>query len=232
MWVKVDDGFPEHHKVLTAGELLGTNGTGRVLATWLEALCYANRHLTDGFISEAVARRFHCDKNPVEVMRVMTHRTVRLMEKKDGGWQFHDYHQYQPSKAQVEEKRQKERDRKRTVRSLSARTNSGRAVDNLRTPDGQIAESADPVPSRPDPSPKTQDQDPALVARLLSITDSRRQLRAATHAYLDQHPSVDDAELTGYVKDVAGKLRVQWTHSREVTELIDGVIAERRRRRA
>ncbi len=82
------------------------------------------------------------------------------------------------------------------------------------------------------PNLTEKDQDPAPAARLLSIADSRRQLRAAAHAYLDQHPTVDDAELTGYVKDVAGKLRVQWAHSREVTELIDGVIAERRRRRA
>jgi hypothetical protein len=36
-----------------------------------------------------------------------------LWDRTHGGYRVHDFHEYNPSKAQVEEKRKKDRDRKR-----------------------------------------------------------------------------------------------------------------------
>lgn len=48
-WVKIDDQFADHPKAAEAGPL--------GIAMQVAALCYCNRHLTDGFISNAVAAR-------------------------------------------------------------------------------------------------------------------------------------------------------------------------------
>lgn len=250
MWVKVDDGFPEHHKVLRAGELLGANGCGRVAAVWLEAMCYSNRHLTDGFISDAVARRFHLDKNPLEVIRVMAQKKVRLLEKKEGGWQIHDYHDYQPSKAEVEDKRGKERDRKRRVRGVSARTNDGLRADNPRSPHGQTAEShsesqresAYPVPSRPGPAPEDQDQEqrPAGARHSLNrFTDENpRGLVKLAHSVFDDldagrpgshgEPLTPD-DVVEELKCRAAKAHIRYDGDRD-RKALDSAEVQRRRR--
>lgn len=252
MWVKVDDGFPEHHKVLRAGELLGVNGCGRVAAVWLEAMCYSNRHLTDGFISDAVARRFHLDKNPLEVIRVMAHKKVRLLEKKDGGWQIHDYHEYQPSKAEVEEKRGKERDRKRRVRGLSARTNDGLRADKSRSPRGQSAESqaesqresAHPVPALPVPTHEDQDQEqrpPGARRSLNGFTDeNHRGLLKLAHSVFDDleagkagtngEPLTPD-DVVEELKCRAARAHIRYDGDRD-RKALDSAEAQRQRRHA
>ena len=55
-WVKLDDGFPEHPKLIQAGAAAG----------WLyvAALCYSARNLTDGHIPAAVLPRLADVKAP------------------------------------------------------------------------------------------------------------------------------------------------------------------------
>src|SRR5262245_30525484 len=49
-WVRIDDGFVDHPKIAAVG----------AIGAWLQlqALCYANRNLTDGFIPYGVAEAF------------------------------------------------------------------------------------------------------------------------------------------------------------------------------
>lgn len=115
MWVKVDDSFAEHPKVIEAGRHLGASGRGRVVAIWLVAMCHCNRNLTDGFIDEATVRTWTLyDKRPLDVALVMA--DAGLMKRIDGGFRFHDYHDYQPSAEEVKAKKRKDRDRKREER--------------------------------------------------------------------------------------------------------------------
>jgi hypothetical protein len=53
VWVRLEDEFPDHPKVDAAGPL----------ASWLfvTSLCYANKHLTNGFISESRVKRLADD---------------------------------------------------------------------------------------------------------------------------------------------------------------------------
>lgn len=88
-WVKFDDRCTEHPKIAALSP--------PALALWFSGNCYCNRNLTDGFIPDGVARRLIEDAGPAigeAVERGVWHRTR-------GGYQVHDYLDYQPSKEQV-----------------------------------------------------------------------------------------------------------------------------------
>lgn len=86
-WVKLDDGFPDHPKVLRAGPL----------AAWLWAcgLAYCNRQpARDGFIPTEKVRVLYPVAAPMSLARKLVE--VGLWEAVDGGYRVHDYHDYQP----------------------------------------------------------------------------------------------------------------------------------------
>lgn len=96
-WVRLEDGFMEHPKVIKAGPA----------AAWLFicGLGYANRNLTDGFIPSAVVPRLADLKGCATLARRLV--DVRLWERADGGYQVHDYLAYQPSAARLKEERER-----------------------------------------------------------------------------------------------------------------------------
>jgi hypothetical protein len=113
-WVRLDDGFASHPKVLAAG-LLG-------MGLHVAGLCYANRHLTDGFIADNAvetlgrftvelpgAKRRRLDPEFVAGQLV----AAGLWERVEGGYRIHDYLVFQPSRADVE--RDREIARRRTA---------------------------------------------------------------------------------------------------------------------
>lgn len=87
-WVRLDDAVYDHPKL--AGV---PNGT---LWVWVCGLAYASRHLTDGFVPSGVLRRFNATSRDAG-------RLVRagLWKPVDGGWQIHDYGDYQPTRGSV-----------------------------------------------------------------------------------------------------------------------------------
>jgi hypothetical protein len=99
MWVKVDDRFPDHRKVFAAGAHLGPYSTGRVLAIWLEAMCWTNHNGTDGMLPIDVVRTFKHDRAPLKVAQAMSSPVARLdgtmgpglWVEVCGGYQVHDY---------------------------------------------------------------------------------------------------------------------------------------------
>jgi 5-methylcytosine-specific restriction endonuclease McrA len=116
VWVKVDDKFPEHPKVLAAGARLGRCGCGRVIAIWQASACYANRNETDGVIPLEILRsafRLY-DHAPLQVAAAMAEPVLIGTETKSGllvaladgsGYQLHDYQDYQPTRAEREDER-------------------------------------------------------------------------------------------------------------------------------
>ncbi len=93
MWIKVDDGFISHPKVLTAAGLVGRYGLGRVVALWLKGLSYAGRYQTDGFLPNEFVRTSD-EIGTVFVTKALLE--VGLWERADGGYRIHDYHDYNP----------------------------------------------------------------------------------------------------------------------------------------
>lgn len=106
-WVKLDDHFPDHPKLVIAGPL----------AAWLyvAGLCYCNRLLTNGFIpTEQVDRlvpRRETSDNPLENPSYLASKlcAARLWSPTDRkgvpGFQVHDFLKYQPSKSQIVKER-------------------------------------------------------------------------------------------------------------------------------
>lgn len=96
-WVKIDDSLPDHPK------LTGLTDAGCWL--YVVALCYANRHLTDGYVPDtALTGRQRRHANQLETAGLLTRAPD------DHGWLIHDYLAYQPSRAEVENRRKRWRD--------------------------------------------------------------------------------------------------------------------------
>jgi hypothetical protein len=93
MWVRLDDNLPAHHKLAVAGQQIGRAATGRILAIFVEALCWTNKHNTDGFLPADVVPTFRHDRKPLVVAEAMVR--ARLWESTEGGWRIHDWGKYQ-----------------------------------------------------------------------------------------------------------------------------------------
>jgi hypothetical protein len=99
MWVKVDDRFDEHPKF----EKLGAAAT----ALWFKCLAYCNRNLTDGFVPSSAAEQRAFALDPAAPMFPVNELLeAGLWERRPGGYYFHDYPDYQPSKAEVTAERE------------------------------------------------------------------------------------------------------------------------------
>jgi len=123
MWAKLDDALIDHHKIADAGAQLGKNGQGLALAIYVVGLMYGAKHLTDGYLSQAVVANFRHVAEPLRVADALT--KVKLWEKVPGGFKIHDYHEYNPGSTAVKEHRANDRQRKADERA--AKKNGGRA---------------------------------------------------------------------------------------------------------
>ncbi len=95
VWVRLDDGYPEHPKVDRVGPL----------AAWLNvcAWAYCARNLTDGFVPLERVDRLASVPKPRELVRRLV--DARLWESTEGGYLVHDYLDYNPSREQVHKER-------------------------------------------------------------------------------------------------------------------------------
>jgi hypothetical protein len=157
-WARIDDRLHSHPKVLEAGP--------EAMGLFLLALSWCADYLTDGFVPEIQVKRllFVCD-DPLAIADRLV--SAGLWERADGGYQIHDYLEYNPSAEQVKAeraanaKRQAEwRDRKRQRRDvvMAMRNNVSNNDSN-----GVTNNSPVPVPN-PDPQeePPTEGGDPPL----------------------------------------------------------------------
>lgn len=102
-WVKLDDGFGEHPKIARLSD--------SALALWVASLAYANRNLTDGFIPESVGfgQLRYSGGNTVPFVAEL--EEIGLWETVEGGWQVHDYLDFQRSRVEILGERESVRDR-------------------------------------------------------------------------------------------------------------------------
>lgn len=110
-WFKVDDTFPMHPKVMAAGVA--------PLGLWLLAGTWSAQQLTDGWVPNDVVRQFGSARLAQKLV------DVGLWDKEAGGYQFHDWADYQPSRLRVLAQRQADRNRKQ-----NGRTNHQSPFDN------------------------------------------------------------------------------------------------------
>lgn len=113
----IDDKLPRHPKIFRAGERLGPNGGAQALALFLDGLSYAREHLTDGFVPDKFVASCGLIQTPQVVAHVLCSRTVRLWHRTRGGYQIHDYHDWNRKASDIKEKREKERLKKAAQRA-------------------------------------------------------------------------------------------------------------------
>ena len=140
VWFKVDDGFWSHPKTATLSD--------SAVALWLRAGAYSCQHLTDGEIAAPVLRLLGEADAAAELVR------VGLWIDQPGGWKFHDWDEYQITKADVEADRAAARERMRERR----RNKQGKFARSSPEHAENFAGSS-PTPTRPDPTrPSTSNE--------------------------------------------------------------------------
>jgi hypothetical protein len=147
-WFKVDDSFHAHPKVLaTDADALGL---------WVVAGAWSSAHLTDGFLPDHALPRLLPDSATLARKLI----TAGLWRKVRGGYQFHDWSDFQPASSDVRAMREK--------RSAAGRM-GGMASGKTRSKTGSKREAlASPVvepPTRPDPLLGGALTDPLTVPR-------------------------------------------------------------------
>lgn len=102
-WVRIDDKFPNHPRIVGLSDA--------AFRTHITALCYAAEYLTDGSIPTSAMRGIGPRKAAAEL------ETAGLWTRTDHGWMIRDYLDYNPSRADVEDKREAARHRMARVRA-------------------------------------------------------------------------------------------------------------------
>jgi hypothetical protein len=128
-WVQIDDAMAEHPKVLQLGD--------RAFRVHIEALCYSNRNLTDGFVPKVIGHS-RGKRYATELV------TAGIWDTATGGYLIHDYHDYQPSAAQVEARRAANTDRVRRHRQARGRVDRAQVWERDQGVCGICGEQADP----------------------------------------------------------------------------------------
>lgn len=111
VWFRVDDGFHDHPKVEA---LLESKHASDAIALWTLAGSWCGKQLTDGEISASKVARLgirHHAKAAQELVR------VRLWEKTDTGFRFHEWTERQAARADVDQSRRESADRMRRLRA-------------------------------------------------------------------------------------------------------------------
>lgn len=136
-WVRIDDQYPEHPKIVAAGHL----------AAWLDvcALAYSNRALTDGFIAKAMVARL--SSVPAPLKRAAELVEVGRWSEVEGGYQINDYLEYQKSGAQIRKEREQTANRQARFRNRTAVDNRADNAARNGVTNGPVTLSPLPHPS-------------------------------------------------------------------------------------
>lgn len=141
-WFKVDDQLAFHSKAVEAGNT--------AMGLWVRAGAWAAAHLTDGFVpNRIVILLAEGDSSQIESLVA-----ARLWVPRDGGYQFHDWGDQQPTSHDVKERRRRDAERQAEWRDRRKQVRRG-ATD----PSGVTDEGVPPESQR-DTASKQSSQQP------------------------------------------------------------------------
>jgi hypothetical protein len=95
-WLRIDDHMVEHPKLVEVGGDAG----------WLHlcAMSWSARHGTDGFVPDGIVLRVSDRRQPAKLAVAL--ERARLWERVEGGFQIHDWAEYQPSAYETKSRRE------------------------------------------------------------------------------------------------------------------------------
>lgn len=130
-WFKVDDALAFHMKALAAGNA--------ALGLWVRAGSWSMQQLSDGFVPASMVTALGGGHKDAKALT-----QAGLWHQVDGGFQFHDWAEYQPTRAEVAAEREATRERVKKHRAKQVGNGDSNGVTNG---------VSTPAPSRPVPSP-------------------------------------------------------------------------------
>jgi hypothetical protein len=155
-WFRVDDGLHSHPKAFRAGT--------PALGLWVRAGSWSADQLTDGFVPDDIVRLYGT--------KAMARRLVDagLWEQREGGYQFHQWEQQQPTRDAVYDRRAKAAERVtrwRARRAAAAEPGCNGVTDAYDGVSNAVTNAlVTPPPTRPDPTRpevlNTKPPDPSL----------------------------------------------------------------------
>lgn len=158
MWTRLDDNFPDHPKVVGLSD--------RAFRVHVTGLCYASRHLTDGFVPRAAAKSW--GRAVAELVE------ARLWVAEDNGYRIHAFLEYNPAREKVLADRMRtgqQRSLAGKARATTAeRDSTGRFQRDAQRPAGEpLVNGSQP---RPDPTrPAVSVRDSGGNGLALALTD-------------------------------------------------------------
>lgn len=222
-WFRVDDSFPSHPKTRS----IPRSSRRAVIGTWTTLGAYSARHLTDGLVSlDSVLDEGGTRPDALALAKAglwhppgvgCNHPADQCPgAPTDGYYQFHDWFEYQPSRAQVladraaaAERQKRARERAKEKRHTASNGVSHGVTDTVTAP----VSHGPPVPSRPvPPNPSLV----TLVCRRLSGDARKATTTDAERADLWAMWS----DVTGPGVDLEAELRL-WLMRNAETDLHD-----------
>ena len=231
-WYKVDDRLPTSRKLIR----IPRSKRAAAIGVWTLAGAWSMHDMTDGFVPAYMIEEWGGDESHADAL---VNAGMWEEDERDGdpGYQFVNWDEYQPTKADVEAKRERDRERKRNQPRDKGGKFAGRTVDavdsarKILDSERNISDSTVPLPSPPLPLTNAQpsvarepsrfpdwwsawgkkkakgDAEKAYKAALKKI--SHDDLMAKTRAYWE-HVKASGTDLT-YVPYPASWLRAeQW----------------------
>ena len=128
-WFPLEETITDHPKILQVGH--------KGFALYVAGLCYASKHLTNGFILTPAVSSLLPDLRAQVAKVAVGLVNAGLWEEASGGYQVHDYLDYQRSREQVEARRRegaarqrKLQDKRRPAVSNAVTNNESASVTN------------------------------------------------------------------------------------------------------
>ena len=208
VWVRIDDRYSEHPKIVEAGPLCA--------ALWLAGLAYCNRNLTDGFIpwstartlvdweyAEQDGRRITIDigcgmggetvTSDMVISRMVAvglwHPVYGETTQRIKGYLVHDYGDFQPSKEQVLRERELTANRVKAFKERHKGNAQGNGVSNGI---GNAKVTGDPVPVPVPKKTKTRTLCEASASRRAQAIEILAWLNRKAHrAYRSSDTNLD-----------------------------------------
>lgn len=212
-WFKVDDKLHSHKKAIKAGE---------AMSLWVMAGSWCADQLTDGFVPDYVVCRMFPLQGEDWASRLVA---VGLWDEDhhegDDGWRFHEWEDHQPTRSEVESKREAERERKRRQRRTpggqfeeskpkTSNVPPGHRMDNQQDSTRDSAPSHT-VPSRPVPSLKESASSDDAFNRFWAIYPRKVAKKAARTKWDTAIKTTDPEQIIEGAKKYAKKCELERT---------------------
>lgn len=166
-WFKVDDAFWGHPKVLAAPP--------RAIALWVLAGSWAAQQLTDGHVPRSALKALRAQ--PAAARELVNAGLWEVVdEASGGGWRFHDWADFQPTREQISAERRAAADRMRRIRKgKSSSPKEGKEPRSEQESPGDVRANIERTNSERSPEVRQPRPDPTRTTFGSSTAEVRSQ---------------------------------------------------------